>query len=131
MRRMLLLAAALLLAFAAPAAGQYTADSSIVIRSFDTELRVQPDGTVEVREKLRRKFTGAWRGILRDVALDHNTARGRRERLQIEIDGATDGRGEALRWQEDDAENSWARRASRPWRPPRSRSARRCARGSG
>lgn len=110
MRRTLLLVAAFLLAFAAPAAAQYTSDSSIVIRSFDTELRVQPDGTVEVREKLRLKFTGEWRGILRDLALDHNTARGRRERLEIEIDGAVDGEGEALRWQEDDAESSWTRR---------------------
>ena len=109
MRRALLLACAFLLALAAPAAAQYS-DSSIVIRSFNTELLVQPDGDVEVTEMLRLAFAGQWRGILRDLSLRHNTAQGRRQKLDIQLIGATDGAGQALRWEEDDTEDSWTRR---------------------
>lgn len=106
MRRALLLACALLLALAAPAAAQ---DSAIVIRRFDTELLVEPSGDVEVTEVLRLAFSGQWRGILRDLSLQHNTAQGRRQKLDIELVGATDGAGKALRWETDDAD-SWTRR---------------------
>jgi hypothetical protein len=109
MRRALLLACALLPAIAAPAAAQYSQDSSIVIRSFNTELLVQPDGDVEVTEMLQLAFTGRWRGILRDLSLQHNTAQGRRQKLDVELIGATDGAGKALRWEEDSGD-SWTRR---------------------
>lgn len=107
MRRAFSLACALLLALAAPAAAQ---DSAIVIRRFDTELRVQPSGDVEVTEMLRLAFSGQWRGILRDLSLQHNTAQGRRRKLDIQLIGATDGAGRALRWEEEDGEDSWTRR---------------------
>ncbi|HLM66969.1 MAG TPA: DUF2207 domain-containing protein, partial [Longimicrobium sp.] len=107
MRRALLVAFALLLALAAPAAAQ---DSAIVIRRFDTELLVKPSGEVEVTEMLRLAFTGQWRGILRDLSLQHNTAQGRRQKLEIELIGATDGMGKALRWEEEDGDDSWMRR---------------------
>jgi hypothetical protein len=110
MRRAFLLACTLLLALAAPAAGQSSQDSSIVIRSFDTELRVQPDGAVDVTETLRLAFSGQWRGILRDLSLMHNTAQGRRQKLDVQLIGATDGAGTALRWEEDDTDDSWMRR---------------------
>jgi uncharacterized membrane protein YgcG len=111
MRRTLLLACALALVLAAPAAAQYEqADSSIVIRSFDTELRVQPDGDVEVTEMLQLAFSGRWRGILRDLSLMHNTAQGRRQKLDIELVSATDGAGTALVWEEDGTDDSWTRR---------------------
>jgi hypothetical protein len=110
MRRILLLILALL-ALAAPAAAQYEqTDSSIVIRSFNTELLVKPDGTVEVTEAIRFYFSGQWRGILRDLALRHNTAQGERRKLDIELIGATDGAGQPLRWEEEDADDSWMRR---------------------
>ncbi|HST58398.1 MAG TPA: DUF2207 domain-containing protein, partial [Longimicrobium sp.] len=111
MRRALGLACALLLALAAPAAAQqYSQDSSIVIRSFNSELLVQPDGDVEVTEMLQLAFTGRWRGILRDLSLQHNTAQGRRQKLDVELISATDGTGKALAWEEDDTDDSWMRR---------------------
>lgn len=110
MRRTLILAAALLLALAAPAAAQYEqTDSSIVIRSFDTELLVQPDGDVEVTEAIRFHFSGQWRGILRDLHLRHNTAQGEKRKLDVELIGATDGAGKPLRWEEE-GDDSWTRR---------------------
>jgi hypothetical protein len=116
MRRTLFLLLSLLLAFAAPAAAQYQADSSIVIRSFDTELLVQPTGTVEVTEVVRFAFTGRWRGILRDISLQHRTAQGEKRKLDIELVGATDGTGKPLQWEEGDAGDSWTRQM-RIWIP--------------
>lgn len=111
MRRILLLACALLLALAAPAAAQqYTADSSIVIRGFDTELLVRPSGEVEVTEAIRFHFTGQWRGILRDLSLKHETGQGDRRKLDLELIGASDGTGTPLRWEEEDGPDSWTRR---------------------
>lgn len=110
MRRIVFLLLALL-ALAAPAAAQYEqTDSSIVIRGFDTELLVRPDGTVEVTEAIRFRFSGQWRGILRDLSLKHNTAQGDRKKLDIELIGATDGAGQPLRWEEEDVDDSWMRR---------------------
>ncbi|HEU0297956.1 MAG TPA: DUF2207 domain-containing protein, partial [Longimicrobium sp.] len=108
MRRALLLLGALLLTRTAPAAAQH--DSSIVIRSFDTELRVSQDGTLDVTESLRLAFHGRWNGIIRDLALDHHTAQGRREKLDVEVVSITDGRGERLRVEHGGADDSWLRR---------------------
>ncbi|HEX6039456.1 DUF2207 domain-containing protein [Longimicrobium sp.] len=116
MRRTFLIFFALLLAIAAPAAAQYTADSAIVIRRFDAELAVQPSGTVEVTEVIRFAFTGRWRGILRDLSLQHRTAQGEKRKLDIELIGATDEVGNPLEWEEDDAPDSWTRRM-RIWIP--------------
>ena len=106
MRRALALLAALLL-LAGPAAAQ---DSTIVIRSFDTELVVQPTGVLEVTEVIRLAFTGRWNGILRDLSLQHNTAQGRRQKLDVEVVGVTDGAGQPLRMERADADDSWIRR---------------------
>jgi hypothetical protein len=105
MRRALLLIGALLLALAAPAAAQ---DSTIVIRGFDAELAVQPDGSVEVTEAIRFAFTGRWNGILRDLSLQHNTAEGRREKLDVQVVSVTDERGQPLRVEEEP--ESWMHR---------------------
>lgn len=116
MRRALLILLTMLLALAAPAAAQYTADSAIVIRRFDTELAVQPSGTVEVTEIIRFAFTGRWRGIVRDLSLQHRTGQGEKRKLDVELIGAADGAGKPLRWQEDGDTDSWTRRM-RIWIP--------------
>ena len=106
MRRALLLIGALLLAVAAPAAAQ---DSTIVIRSFDTELAVQPDGSVEVTEIIRARFTGRWNGLTRDLLLHHNTAEGNREKLDLRIARITDEAGQPLRVEEETEDGGWRR----------------------
>ncbi|HEX2076995.1 MAG TPA: DUF2207 domain-containing protein [Longimicrobium sp.] len=108
MRRALLLIGALLLAAAPPADAQH--DSSIVIRSFDTELRVSRDGTLDVTESLRLAFHGRWNGIIRDLSLNHHTAQGRREKLDVEVVSITDERGQPLRVEHGGADDSWVRR---------------------
>lgn len=106
MRRAFLLIGALLLAAAPPAAAQ---DSTIVIRGFDTELAVQPDGTTEVTEAIRFAFTGRWNGILRDLSLRHNDAYGQRERLDLEVVSVTDEGGRPLRVEHEEPD-SWMHR---------------------
>lgn len=108
MRRALLLIGALLLALARPAGAQ-SGDSTIVINSYDTELLVQLDGVVDVTEIIRFEFIGKWNGILRDLSLNHNTAEGRREKLQVEVVSVTDERGRALRMEPEEPDG-WTRR---------------------
>jgi hypothetical protein len=98
MRRALLLIGALLLALSAPAAAQ---DSTIVIRSYDTELLVQRDGQVQVTEAIRFAFSGRWNGILRDLSLQHNDAGGRKQKLDVDVVSVTDERGQPLRMEEE------------------------------
>jgi hypothetical protein len=108
MRRALLLIGALLLALARPAGAQ-SGDSTIIINSYDTELLVQLDGVVDVTEIIRFEFIGKWNGILRDLYLNHNTAEGRREKLQVEVVSVTDERGRALRMEPEEPDG-WTRR---------------------
>ena len=103
MRRALLLLGALLLAATAPAAAQH--DSSIVIRSFDTELRVSQDGTLDVTESLHLAFHGRWNGIFRDLSLQHNTGQGRRARLDVDVIAVTDDAGRSLQYWEESPES--------------------------
>ncbi len=92
---------------AAPAGA--VAQRGIVIRQYDVVLRVQPDGDVDVTETIRPHFTGSWNGIYRDLSLDHRTADNRRERLRLDITGATDEAGAPLKV-ETSARGSWTRR---------------------
>ncbi len=105
MRRLLLL---LLLALAAPAAGQ---ERSIRIRDFDALLVVvSPDGTLEVTERLTIGFTGTWNGLNRDLSLRHTTAEGRRAALGLDVTSVTDGEGRELRVEEERMDDGWVRR---------------------
>ena len=107
MRRALLLVLPLLVAIGLPAAAQ---ERSITIRGFDTELLVQPSGQVEVTEIIRFAFTGAWNGINRDISLQHHTAQGDRRKLDLEVIGVTDDRGEPLRVERESGGDGWIRR---------------------
>jgi len=85
------------------------AQRSLVIEHFDVELLVEPSGDVRVTETLRPRFQGSWNGIYRDLSLDHQTARGRRERLDVDLIDITDGSGEPLDYEAGN-EGRWTRR---------------------
>jgi uncharacterized membrane protein YgcG len=104
MRRLILL---LLLALAAPAAGQ---ERSIRIRDFDALLVVSKDGTLDVTERLTIGFTGEWNGINRDLSLRHRTAEGRGAALDVEVGSVTDGDGRKLRVEEESVNDGWGQR---------------------
>ncbi|MFH1766165.1 MAG: DUF2207 domain-containing protein, partial [Gemmatimonadota bacterium] len=85
-----------------------TAQKTLVIESFDSELRVEPNGDVQVTETIRPRFQGSWEGIYRNLSLDHQTARGRRERLDVEMISITDEAGESLRYEANN-DGRWTR----------------------
>lgn len=110
MYRLVLLLVALALAWA-PARAQ----RSLVVEDFRAEIRVRPDGVTEVTETLRPRFQGKWNGLLRDISLQHHTAKGWKEKLRLEVLGVTDEGGKPLRYEEE-SPDGWTRRV-RAWVP--------------
>jgi hypothetical protein len=84
---------ALLFSIAAPAAAQ----RSLEIERFDARITVNADGTIDVLESLRAKFTGSWNGIYRKVPVEYRTAQGFKWTVRLDLVSATDGEGQALR----------------------------------
>ncbi|MFC1661149.1 DUF2207 domain-containing protein, partial [Gemmatimonadota bacterium] len=104
-----LLAGILAAAFVAVVPGALAAQRTLTIESFDAELRVEPDGNVHVTETIRPRFQGSWNGIYRNLSLEHQTAEGRRERLDIDLTSITDEAGSPLRYEASN-EGRWTRR---------------------
>ena len=86
-----------------------SAQKSLVIERFDSDIRVQANGDVEIAETIRARFTGSWNGIFRDLSLEHRTAANRRERLDVDLTSITDANGEPLRF-ETSRQGAWTRR---------------------
>ena len=84
---------ALVLALA-PAA---SAQRSLVIQEFDAEIRVNADGTLDVVETIRPRFTGSWNGIYRAIPVEYRTPQGFNYTLLIDSMTITDEQGRALR----------------------------------
>ena len=82
---------------------------SIRIRYYDAILTVHPDGSLNVTEQLTIGFAGQWNGIIRDLSLQHNTAQGRRTKLDVTIGYITDENGERLRVEESGKDNGMTR----------------------
>jgi uncharacterized membrane protein YgcG len=100
-----LLSATLLLALPRASLAQRT----LVLESFHAELRVERSGDLRVTETLRPRFQGSWNGIYRDVSLEHRTAEGRREALELELVSVTDDAGAPLTV-ETPSQGRWTRR---------------------
>ncbi len=87
---------ALLLTFllftALPAAAR-----SLVIESFDAHVRVEQDGGILLTETIRVHFEGRWNGLYRDIPVEYRTPQGFNKSLALDLGGATDDRGEALK----------------------------------
>jgi uncharacterized membrane protein YgcG len=103
-RRALLLIGSLLLALANDAGAQ---ERSIRIRDFGARLTISTDGSVDVTEHLVIGFSGQWNGIQRDLSLRHNTAQGRRTKLDVSVISITDAAGQSLRVEEELKDNGW------------------------
>ncbi len=88
-----LLAMSLLGCVARPVAAQRT----LVIQDFQTDLRVDSDGTLHVLEHLRPRFSGAWNGIYRIIPIKAQDPLGGTRRLRIDDLSASDGSGTALK----------------------------------
>jgi uncharacterized membrane protein YgcG len=93
--RQIALAVALALIAAAPAAAQRT----LVIERFDAAIEVNVDGTIEVDETIRPRFTGSWNGIYRTIPIEYRTPQGLNYTLRLILDSVTDGAGAKLRYE--------------------------------
>ncbi|MGD8322521.1 MAG: DUF2207 domain-containing protein, partial [Gemmatimonadota bacterium] len=100
-----LLAALPLPALPSPLAAQ----RSLVIERFESDLRVEANGDVQVTETISPRFSGSWNGIYRDLSLEHQNAEGHRERLDVDLLSVTDASGQPLR-HEESSQGRWTRR---------------------
>lgn len=89
----LTLGAALSLLVPAPAVAQRT----LVIQSFDATIDVSPDGSIVVEEVIVPRFTGSWNGIFRTIPVEYRTPQGLNYTLRLDLEGATDDEGRALK----------------------------------
>jgi uncharacterized protein (TIGR04222 family) len=87
----------LLFALLAATAHRAVAQRSLVIERFDAVIRVEPDGTIDVIETITARFTGAWNGIYRSIPVKYRTSQGLNWTLGLDVLGATDAEGRALR----------------------------------
>ena len=81
---------------------------SLLIEDLDSEIRVLPNGEIEVTETIRVRFEGAWNGIFRNLSLRHRTAEGDSERLDVELHSVTDAEGNPLEY-EINRPDGWTR----------------------
>jgi hypothetical protein len=86
-------ALALVLLAAAPAAAQRTLD----VQRFDADIAVNRDGSIDVAESIRARFSGSWNGIYRVIPVKYRTNQGLNWTIQISLTSATDEQGTALR----------------------------------
>lgn len=82
----------------------------IRIREFGALLTVHGDGTLDVVEQLRIRFTGEWHGINRDLSLQHKTAQDRVVKLVVEDGPITDAAGNPLEVDHQSEDAGWTRR---------------------
>jgi uncharacterized protein (TIGR04222 family) len=88
----LIFTASLLLA---PAAAARTLD----IEKFDAEIRVNPDGTIDVSETIQVMFNGAWNGLYRTIPVEYRSPQGLNFSLLLDVQRVTDRLGNPLRWE--------------------------------
>jgi hypothetical protein len=88
----------LLLLLLGAAADRAVAQRSMVIERFDATILVEPDGTIDVTERITTRFTGSWNGIYRSIPVKYRDARGLNWTLGVDVQSATDDDGQVLRW---------------------------------
>ncbi len=96
-RHRFLLLALFLLATACP---PYVDARSLIIESFDADIAINPDGTVEVTETIRPRFIGTWNGIYRTIPIEYRTPQGLNYTLFLDLQAITDDAGTPLRYEQ-------------------------------
>lgn len=112
--RRMLMAAVIVSGLFGGVAGAAAQGRTIALESFDARIEVNTDASLDVTETLRIRFDGSWNGIQRELSLHHETAQGRRARLRVDVEGATDDEGRELRVEEEGGSGS---RLVRIWVP--------------
>lgn len=71
----------------------------LTIHSFDVQIDVHADSTIDVTEILEIKFEGTWNGIYRTIPVEYRTNEGFNYTLFLEPEGVTDDNGNALKYE--------------------------------
>ena len=98
-RRGLAACLALGLALLAGAPSVSAQERSLLIESFDGTIAVQSDGSLQVHEAIRVRFTGSWNGIYRMIPVVYRAEelRGAANRtIRLDLDSVTDDEGTSL-----------------------------------
>lgn len=72
---------------------------SLVIDDFHVEIRVHPDGSMDVIETLRPHFIGSWNGVFRTIPVKYRTPEGFSHTLRLDLQEITDGSGRSLKYE--------------------------------
>lgn len=96
-RRIFFLALLLLVVAAWPGAGEAR---SWVIERFEADIQVYLDGSIEVGETIRARFTGSWNGIFRTIPVEYRTPQGFNYTLRLDLERITDDAGRALKYEQ-------------------------------
>lgn len=75
------------------------ANKSLVIEEFQAEIFVRPNGSIDVTETIRPRFTGSWNGIYRTIPVEYRTPQGLNYSLLLDLEGVSDEQGRALRYE--------------------------------
>ena len=90
----------LLLALAAALPGAFPAHArQLTLKSFDEQVVIHPDSTIEVTEILDVKFEGSWNGIYRTIPVEYRGSLGLNYTLFVEPQSVTDQDGHALKYE--------------------------------
>ena len=73
------------------------AQRTLEIQRFDAGIAVNADGSIDVSETIRARFTGSWNGIYRVIPVKYRTDAGLNWTIRISLTSATDERGTALK----------------------------------
>jgi len=78
-------------------AGPAAAQRSLAIQRLDATIRVNPNSSIEVTETITAQFSGSWNGIYRSIPVKYRDSRGFNWTLGLDVLGATDADGRALK----------------------------------
>jgi uncharacterized membrane protein len=73
---------------------------SLAIESFDADIVVNLDGSIQVTETIRPHFTGSWNGIYRTIPVEYRTPQGLNYTLLLAVQAITDEAGSPLRYEQ-------------------------------
>jgi uncharacterized membrane protein len=75
------------------------AERSIVISSFECEVLVHTNGTIDVEERIWPRFTGSWNGIIRLIPIQYRDRLGLNYTLRLDLQSITDGTGNPYKYE--------------------------------
>ena len=98
--------------FASPPA--YAQGRTLEIASFDSDISVLTDGSLDITETISVRFTGSWNGIFRAIPVEYRTDSGANYTLRVAVQSIRDDQGTDLRY---DAERAGRNRVFRIFVP--------------